>query len=224
MVKFFKKHQLLWAELRRLQRLEEKNALVLPADTRWGTIEQCFASVLQSESILVSLVSQREFLKANSKEKKAKRSMTHNVITAPDFVPRLKRAIALLSVLSAAQKGYERSSRPISDVYRMFIELPQKYRDMRMPIGELGVISWILDERFDFVYGAAHGVSYLLDPRYGGEGMEDDTREKVVEFIANWHGPELEDDASAEVLRYQAFLQNATRELRLMKEGRVTVQ
>ncbi|EGZ06194.1 hypothetical protein PHYSODRAFT_390873, partial [Phytophthora sojae] len=30
MVKFFKKHQLLWAELRRMQRLEGKNALVHP--------------------------------------------------------------------------------------------------------------------------------------------------------------------------------------------------
>ncbi|KAE9332320.1 hypothetical protein PR003_g14573 [Phytophthora rubi] len=224
MVKFFKKHHLLWAELRRLQRLEEKSALVLPADTRWGTIEQCFASVLQSESILLSLVSQREFLKAKSKEQKANRRMAHDVITAPDFVPRLKRAIALLSVLSAAQKVFERSSRPISDVYRMFIELPQKYREMRMPIGELDIISGILNERFDFVYGDAHGVSYLLDPRYGGEGMDDDTREKVVEFTANWHGPELEDDASAEVLRYQAFIQKPTRELRLVKDGRVTVQ
>ncbi|KAG3116795.1 hypothetical protein PI124_g4697 [Phytophthora idaei] len=65
-VKPFKKNLLLWTELRRLQRLEGKNALVMAADTRWSTIEKCFASVLESESTLLSMVSGREFL--NSRE------------------------------------------------------------------------------------------------------------------------------------------------------------
>ncbi|KAE8999903.1 hypothetical protein PR002_g18325 [Phytophthora rubi] len=43
---------------------------------------------------------------------------------------------------------------------------------MSMPIGEFGVITAILKDRFDFVYGDAHGVAYLLDPRYGGEHMD----------------------------------------------------
>ncbi|KAG6949645.1 hypothetical protein JG687_00014731, partial [Phytophthora cactorum] len=49
----------------------------------------------------------------------------------------------------------------------------------------LAVITTVLRERFDFVYGDAHGVSYLLDPRYVGKDMDNDTREAVVDFIAN---------------------------------------
>lgn len=82
MAKFYKKHQLLWAELRRLQWLKGKNALVLPAETRWGTIEKCFASVLESESVLLSIMSGREFLKAKSKEQKAKRRMAYVVTSS----------------------------------------------------------------------------------------------------------------------------------------------
>ncbi|KAG2777430.1 hypothetical protein PC116_g19322 [Phytophthora cactorum] len=67
-VKPFKKNLLLWIELHRLQRLEGKNAPVMAADTRWSTIEKCFASVLESESTLLSMVSGREFFKVKSKK------------------------------------------------------------------------------------------------------------------------------------------------------------
>ncbi|OWY98602.1 Transposase, partial [Phytophthora megakarya] len=61
-VHFFMNNWQLWSELKRLQRMEGKNVLVLPADTRWGTIEQCFRSVLSSEKILNAFVSSRGFL------------------------------------------------------------------------------------------------------------------------------------------------------------------
>ncbi|KAF4029172.1 hypothetical protein GN244_ATG19123 [Phytophthora infestans] len=96
---------------------------------------------------------------------------------------------------------FERSSRPISDVYRMFLELPQKYSEMNMPISEFGIFSSILKDRFNFVDENAYGVSYLLDPRYGGEGMDDDTRNSAADFICNWHGPEHENTAAIELMR-----------------------
>ncbi|KAG3074021.1 hypothetical protein PI124_g14090 [Phytophthora idaei] len=36
LVRFFKKNQQLWYELKRLQHIEGKPALIFPADTRWG--------------------------------------------------------------------------------------------------------------------------------------------------------------------------------------------
>ncbi|KAK1931762.1 hypothetical protein P3T76_012694 [Phytophthora citrophthora] len=193
LVRFFKKHQQLWAELRHLQLLEGKNTLVLPADTRWGTIEKCLASVLDSEDIIHAFVSSRDFLKEKTKEQKAKRRMAFDIVRAKNCIPQLRRAISILDVLSRFQKLFERNTRPVSDVYKMFLDLPDTFREISMPIAELGIIASVLRERFDFVCGDAHGVAYLLDPRYTGKDMDQATREGVEDFIAKWNGTGNED-------------------------------
>ncbi|KAE9037947.1 hypothetical protein PR003_g19202 [Phytophthora rubi] len=138
LVRFFKKHQELCAELCRLQRLEGKNTLVLSADTRLGTIEKCFVSVLESEAIPHAFVSGGDFPKAKTKKHTAKRRLAYDVVRRKDFVARLEKVITLLSVLSSFQKVFERNARPISDVYKMFLQLPATFREMPMPIQCLG--------------------------------------------------------------------------------------
>ncbi|KAF4133000.1 hypothetical protein GN958_ATG17756, partial [Phytophthora infestans] len=66
-------------------------------------------------------------------------------MTVGDFISQLKKEIILLSVLTAAHKIFERRARPISDVYRLFIELLQTYREINMPISERGIILWMID-------------------------------------------------------------------------------
>ncbi|ETK95805.1 hypothetical protein L915_01299 [Phytophthora nicotianae] len=100
--------------------------------------------------------------------------MVYNVVVSSEFFPQLKKAIALLGVLPAAQKMFERSSTPILDVCRMVLELPQKYSEMNMPMSEFGIIISILDDQSNLVYGDAYGVSFLLDPQYGGEVMDEE--------------------------------------------------
>ncbi|RAW29573.1 hypothetical protein PC110_g14067 [Phytophthora cactorum] len=180
--------------------LEGMNALVLPADTRWGTIEKCFVSVLVSESILHSFVSGRDFLKAKNKEQKAKRRMAYDI------------------------KVFERNTRPVSDVYNMFLQLPKKFDKISMPITAFAVITTVLRERFDFVYGDAHGVSYLLDPRYAGKDMDNDTREAVVDFIARWNGPGTEDATMIELMKFQAAVQQEARPIKLVLDKRIGVR
>jgi hypothetical protein len=217
LVKFFKKNQQLWAELRSCEHLEGLQVLVMPADTRWGTIEKCFASVLESEAILNAFISSRGFLKGKTKKQKAKakakRRMAHDVVKGFDFVQHLKKDITILCVLSKFQKVFERNTRPISDVYRMLIDLPATSKDIKMPLSEFGVITTVLEDRFDIVYGDAHGASYLLDPRYAGEGMDADTCEAVAVFIATWHGSEQEEATTLEFMQCLAALQQPTREL-----------
>ncbi|KAG2853377.1 hypothetical protein PC113_g14219 [Phytophthora cactorum] len=183
LVRFFKKNQQLWYELKRLQHMEGKPALILPADTRWGAIERYFASVHQSEKILHAFVTSRNFLRGRNKEQKAKRRFAYDTVVAKDFVKQLEKALAILSVLSTFQKAFEKNTKPPSDVYRMFLELPEQYNALSIPISDLGKIGQILKERFDFIYGDAHGVAYLLDPRYLGQNMDDGTREQVQSFI-----------------------------------------
>ncbi|KAG2838446.1 hypothetical protein PC129_g7381 [Phytophthora cactorum] len=65
--------------------MEGKPALVLPADTRWGTIERCFASVHRSEKIFHAFATSRNFLWGRNKEQKAKRRHDYDTVVAKDF-------------------------------------------------------------------------------------------------------------------------------------------
>jgi len=44
----------------------------------------------------------------------------------------------------------------------------------------------LIEERFNFIYGDAHGLGYLLDPRFVGEKMEKKLREEIEDFIVNF--------------------------------------
>ncbi|KAE8984856.1 hypothetical protein PR003_g9189 [Phytophthora rubi] len=203
--------------------MDGKVALVLPVNTRWGKIERCFASIKASEKILHAFVYSRDFLRSGSKEQKAKRRHAHDTVVARDFVKQLGKAIRLLSVLSVFQKAFEKNAKPPSDIYRMFLELPKIYRDMEMPIGELGKITRILEDRFNFIYGDAHGVAYLLDPRYLGRGMDEDTRQQVDDFITAWNGPENEDATAVELVKYLGLSREGLREAKLIADGKLKV-
>ncbi|RLN91956.1 hypothetical protein BBJ28_00018483 [Nothophytophthora sp. Chile5] len=216
--------QQLWFEIRRLQAAEGKRALVLPADTRWGTIEQCFSTLLSSEQILFTFVSSRNFLKAKTKEQKAKRRFAYDTVTASDFVEQLRKAVKILEVLSNFQKTFERNITPISDVYQMFLRLPAIYGELEMPITEYGLIVRVIQDRFNFVYGDAHGVAFLLDPRYAGVDMDLDTCQRVKDFIYSWHGAEKEEATSVELVKYHASLTHRSRELKLVEAKKISVR
>ncbi|KAG6596103.1 uncharacterized protein IUM83_18617 [Phytophthora cinnamomi] len=222
-VRLLKKRQQLWYELRRLQKAEGKSALVLPADTRWGTIEKCFSSMLDSEEILFTFVSSRDFLKAKTKDLKAKRRFAYSTITARDFVKNLEKAVKIVSVLSKFQKAFERNTTPVSDVYDMFLQLPKLFEDIQMPITVYSSIVRVIQDRFKFVYRDAHGVAYLLDPRYAGVDMDADTMQRVQDFISSWHGPDKEEATSIELVKYHASLKHRSRELKLLKDKKITV-
>ncbi|KAG3000897.1 hypothetical protein PC121_g2034 [Phytophthora cactorum] len=106
----------------------------------------------------------------------------------------------------------------------MFLQLPKKFDKISMPITAFAVITTVLRERFDFVYGDAHGVSYLLDPRYAGKDMDNDTREAVVDFIARWNGPGTEDATMIELMTFQAAVQQEARPIKLVLDKRIGVR
>ncbi|KAE8903764.1 hypothetical protein PF005_g339 [Phytophthora fragariae] len=147
--------------------------------------------------------------------------MAFDVVRAKDFVSQLEKSIGLLSALSKFQKVFERNASPISDVFKVFLELPATFNEIKMPISAFGIISSVLKERFDFVYGDAHSVSYLLDPRYAGKDMDPETRDGVEEFIAKWNGPDNEDTTMIELMKFQAA---TTRQIILVRDQHIGVQ
>jgi hypothetical protein len=72
----------------------------------------------------------------------------------------------------------------------MFLRLKQKIKELGLSRAEFTAISASLKKRFDFVNGDAHGISFLLDTRFCGEWMDDDTRMRVENFNSKWHSPE----------------------------------
>ncbi|KAG2838541.1 hypothetical protein PC111_g4205 [Phytophthora cactorum] len=52
----------------------------------------------------------------------------------------------------------------------MLLQLPSIYDEIKMSISEFVIITTVLKERYDFIYDDAHGVSYLTNPRYEGQG------------------------------------------------------
>ncbi|KAE9039058.1 hypothetical protein PR001_g7679 [Phytophthora rubi] len=171
LVRFLKKSQQLWYELKRLQCMDDSARL------RFGPrISTCEDQRAESE---------------------APPRLRHRV--ARDFVQQLEKAIELLEVISKFQKAFEKNTKPPSDVYHMFLQLPEEFKKMEMPISELGKIQQILDERFNFVYGDAH------------------------EFIANWHGSGEEEAATVGLVKYLGGQRSTSLETKLIRQKQLTV-
>lgn len=79
---------------------------------------------------------------------------------------------------------------PVSEVYASFLILPTKYETEEMTdllnSNEICFIKALIAERFNFIYGDAHGLGYLLDPRFVGEKMDKKLRKEIEDFITNF--------------------------------------
>ncbi|OWZ13856.1 Transposase [Phytophthora megakarya] len=181
LVGFFKTNHKLWYQIRMKLKSMGLKMLALPGDTRWGSILSCLDSVLKAEEVLFALVSSRNFLKAKSKKNRQTRRIVFNTVTATDFVPKLKRAVALLKMFGGPLERFEKDETSISDVYQIFLDLPSEVVKCGLPAKDVKVVKQLIAERFDFIYGDAHGVGHLLDPRYCGAQMVKVVKQLIAE-------------------------------------------
>ncbi|CAB3977585.1 hypothetical protein DYB31_009882 [Paramuricea clavata] len=92
------------------------------------------------------------------------------VIADPDFVTKLNECTTIMTPIDIQIKIFQRDAVPCSDVYKAFVELEEKMRNLpNVEAGKKAYLVELVHKRFDFVYGDAHGVAYLLDPRYMGD-------------------------------------------------------
>ncbi|KAE9043378.1 hypothetical protein PR003_g6155 [Phytophthora rubi] len=130
------------------------------------------ASVLKSGKILLQLVTERGFLAAPSKAKKAVRRAVFDFVTGKELVAHLEKAAKLLKPLVKFQSRFEKSRAVASEVFEMFLVLPDQIAKAILSAGEQEAVRAKIAFRFDFVYGDGHGIAYLLDPRFAGGGMD----------------------------------------------------
>ena len=94
----------------------------------------------------------------------------------------------------------------ISEVYKLFLDLPDRMETCGLIAKDVKNAKRLVEERFDFVYGDAHGIAYVLDPRYCGRDMDASTRGNINTFLANWHGEDGSDEMLIELVKFHRIV------------------
>ena len=134
-------------------------------------------------------------------------------LTAAD----MKRALVVLEPLVDALSHLESQASAISDVYHLYHSLPKSVDAMDDCIShqEKAIIKECINKQWAELYSDAYGVSYLLDPRYLGDGMDEDTSWKISDFISYkfpYHCSSTERCASAELTDFLNTYRDAREE------------
>jgi hypothetical protein len=153
---------------------------------RWGTLQQCFHSLLDSEALLYSIVTERDFVSGPSRQQQ-ERGRIQAIITNPLFIETLKKSIAILSPIDKLIVKYQSDSVPISEVlfdftYTLIVSFTELKATIITEMEYQYLIS-ITKQRYDFLYGDAHGFGYLLDPRFVGEKLSAELRSSLEDKL-----------------------------------------
>ncbi len=142
-----------------------------------------FRSLLNGEEVLYQLVLVRDFVTWTASPKAERQGIADTVVN-PTFVLLLQEAIEILTPINAAIAYFQSDQVRISKVYRTFLsKLPSSISAMKLISDEeRAYLLQLVEKRMLFMFGDAHGIVYLFDPRYLGTGMSMETR-LVVEIL-----------------------------------------
>ena len=112
-LKFFRNHHVVKAQLRELQITSGARTLARQAPTRWGTIQAMCATLLQSERHLHSIVSARDFVQG-SYAQKCERKKVKDAVVQEEFVNNLNKVLSILGPIHRRIVKYQSDKVPIS--------------------------------------------------------------------------------------------------------------
>jgi hypothetical protein len=190
-VKFFQNHHVPNSELKKALSEKKLRALVLPAATRWGSLLSCFQSLKDADECLHQIVSQRQFdTKSGSGRQNLQRSRIKGIILDGSSMTKLTKSIAILEPINMFITKFQSDSVPASDVVKAFQQLPALFCDIEaISQNEKNYLMKLTKDRYEFMYGDVHGIAYILDPRYLGEGMDivlqRKSEDKMLGFVAS---------------------------------------
>jgi len=220
-VKFFHNHHVAKAQLQERQQAANARALARTAPTRWGTIQAMCQTLLESEHHLHDIVTMRDFVNGTAVQK-AERLKVKEIVTDEAFVDNLKKALAILAPLDNLIVKYQSDKVPISEVLPDFKSLPNEFRKILacdiITRQEFDYLVLLSERRFQFMYGVAHGLSYLLDPRYIGDGLLTELRTSLEESLINTPVDDItlidEERKEKLFIQFTAYFITATQERR----------
>jgi hAT family C-terminal dimerisation region len=107
-----------------------------------------------------------------------------------NFVPYLKKSIAILSPIDYLIVKYQKDSVPVSEVYDDLLKMRMKYEELKsvgaIAVEECTYIMKLIDSRGEFLLGDAHYIGYLLDPRYLGRNLPAEKKREVMNMISKF--------------------------------------
>lgn len=129
-------------------------------------MQGCFKSVKTADGVLNGLVSQRDFVsKGNAKEQR-KLASVKAIITDSNFITKLDECIKILKPIDMFIVIFQSDAVPCSFVYKAFLDMEDMMRKLPKVDEEKNTyLVELVKKMFEFMYGDAHGVGYLLDPR-----------------------------------------------------------
>lgn len=201
-VKFFRGSGINKAELVRVQQQNgvDVTSLHLPGATRWGSLLKCFESLLDCVPHLFAIVNSTDFESRDTK----RRSEIKKLLTNSELIASLQKGSALLKLICDEIVAFQNDRKPISDVYHVFQTLTGKINALpRLDDADREVITIKVAERWNFIYSDAHGLSYMFDPRYAGQDMDDNTRHGCLTFIEKFY-PAIA--RNGEMQKFNAYL------------------
>ncbi|ETV76973.1 hypothetical protein H257_09380 [Aphanomyces astaci] len=192
-VRIIRNNGRLKSALSSLQKANHLGRLVMPAPTRWCTLQPCLVSLHESESLLHDLVSARDFI-TGSGDQRLRRMVLNETVTAVDVVSKLEHCISILSPIDKWIKIFQSDRVPVSEVFDAFVhQLPHAIVNIwSLNLHETKYIVVAIKARWQFMYGDAHGVGYLLDPRFVDSGFdsmefkEEELKSKKKIFAEFW--------------------------------------
>lgn len=184
-VKFSHVHHVPKNQLRALQKATKLRKFVRATPTRWSTIEGMVASFLDSKPQLHALVSARNFVQGRATQK-AELTKLQETITNADFVDVLNKSLAILLPIERLNVKLQSDKDPISDVmpdsHHWANEFIKLCEELFVAAEKRDYLVTLVRDRFQFMYGLAHGLSYLLDSVLLGDGFSSKNRRSVEDM------------------------------------------
>ncbi|TYZ68144.1 hypothetical protein PybrP1_009897 [[Pythium] brassicae (nom. inval.)] len=163
--------------------------------TQWGSLAARFRVLLNAEDTLQSIATAPDFVAAAPANQRATRESIRRFVTSVHWKLTLEKAISILTPIELTLYKFQ-DDKPISEVY---FEAKHLLTDFDGAFGlaaaELEYIKKVVTSRWQYVLGEAHGLAFLLDPRYIGKPMPRDYREQIEELIFRF--PETDADLGA---------------------------
>lgn len=170
----------------------------------WGSLGARFRVLSQAEDVIQSIVSDPDFLTLAPLNQRATRQTIKDFVMNINWKLTLEKAITILTPIELILYKFQDDRAPISEVY---FESKHLLTDFDAVFGlstvELEYIKKVVTERWQYVLSEAHGLAFLLDPRYIGKSMTREYREQIEELIFNF--PETDNDISVNEERKRAI-------------------
>jgi hypothetical protein len=166
-----------------------------------------------------AIVSARDFSKGTAVQK-AERTWIKEVITKEDYVTMLEKSLAILKPIDFLIVKYQSDSVPVSEVLQDFNDLPMKFRSLQNSghanIAEVNYLVQRAESRYKFMYGRAHGLAFLLDPRFIGQGLIPAQRTELenilIDIPQDNHTPVDQARREAIYMQFTNYVISATKE------------